>query len=259
MIVRHDGDKLILIGQTDHSKLVGQFAAHWGNDQFAIPKPYETIARAATFHDFGWLRYETNPVLADNNETPGFRSIAADEDQLKSFQWCIDWLSDVDPYSGLIVSMHRTGLWRGRYNTVAHPTMNAARSLAPGVEEFIATNEARQAQGRAARDEAEVWTNYHLMQVWDLLGLYFCCQDPYEDYIEPVPQTYSADGKAGVKMTLTPKDRTTVAFDPFPFAEKGVEVQLAWKRIPRIKFKDQADFRRAYFQAENEMTTFALI
>ncbi len=54
------------------------------------------------------------------------------------------------------------------------------------------------------RDEAEVWTNYHLMQVWDLLGLYFCCQDPYDDYIEPVPQKYSADRKAGlVKMTLT--------------------------------------------------------
>jgi hypothetical protein len=25
------------------------------------------------------------------------------------------------------------------------------------------------------------------MQVWDLLGLYFCCQEPYEDFVEPVP------------------------------------------------------------------------
>ena len=259
MIVRHDGEELILVNQTDHSKLVGQFASHWGNATFATPKPFETVARAATFHDFGWLRYETNPVLAENHETPGFRSITADKDQLKSFQWCIDWLSDVDPYSGLIVSMHRTGLWRGRYDTVAHPTMNAARGLATGIEDFISVNEDRQAKVRAGHDEAEVWTNYHLMQVWDLLGLYFCCQDPYQDYIDPVPLKYGADRKAGVKMTLTPKDRTTVAFDPFPFGEKGCEVQLAWKRLPRITFEDQADFRRAYFQAETELTTFTLI
>ena len=56
MIVRTLAEgQTALIGQTDHSRLVGQFAAHWGNDRFAAPEPYDSVVRAATYHDFGWL------------------------------------------------------------------------------------------------------------------------------------------------------------------------------------------------------------
>ena len=42
MIVRKDpAGSLTLIGQTDHSRFVGQLAAHWGNRDFAAPAPYD--------------------------------------------------------------------------------------------------------------------------------------------------------------------------------------------------------------------------
>ena len=260
MIVRHEPNgELILIGQTDHSRLVGQIAAHWGNAQFARPHPYDSVARAAAFHDFGWLRYETSPILDDSLETPGFRQIPLTPEQLASFQWCIDWLGNIDPYAGLIVSMHRTGLWRARYGTVAYPTAHNPRSMTPALEKFIADNESRQERARADVDAAEIWTNYHLMQVWDLLGLYFCCQDPTDDYIDPVPLTYSADRAAGVRMTLTAQSPTVVAFDPYPFATPQVKAQLARKRLAKTKFADLADFRRAYFQAPTELVEFTFV
>ena len=60
MIVRKEpnGEQLLL-RQTDHSRLAGRFASHWGNATFAAPEPFESVVRAATFHDFGYLRYET--------------------------------------------------------------------------------------------------------------------------------------------------------------------------------------------------------
>jgi hypothetical protein len=259
MIVRQDGDDLILIAQTDHSRLVGQFAAHWGNDAFAKPAPFESMARAAAFHDYGWLRYETVPMLGENGETPGFRQIPLTPDQLSAFQWCIDWLTGIDPYAGLIVGMHRTGLWRGRYGAVTTPPATAARAMTPMLETFIGENEARQAAGRRNFGEDQVWTNYHLMQIWDLLGLYFSCQDPYPDVIAPVPQGYGAARTDGVHMTLTPVDLTTVAFDPFPFETDGCEVQLVRRRLPRTTYADEAAFRVAYFQARSELVTFRLV
>jgi len=61
MIIRKNPNgALTLIGQTDHSRFVGQLAAHWGNGEFETPKPYDSVVRAATFHDYGWLRYETS-------------------------------------------------------------------------------------------------------------------------------------------------------------------------------------------------------
>jgi uncharacterized protein DUF3891 len=56
MIVRKSpAGSLTLIGQTDHSRFVGQLAAHWGNRDFAAPAPHDSVVRAATYHDYGWL------------------------------------------------------------------------------------------------------------------------------------------------------------------------------------------------------------
>ena len=63
MIVRKNpAGSLTLVGQTDHSRFVGQLAAHWGNHDFAAPAPYDSVVRAATYHDYGWLQYETRPL-----------------------------------------------------------------------------------------------------------------------------------------------------------------------------------------------------
>lgn len=260
MIVRKQADgQLLLIGQTDHSRLVGQMAAHWGNDRFASPQPFDSVARAAAFHDYGWLSYETAPIiLAPSAETPEFRQVPTDARQLSSYQWCIDWLSAIDRYAGLLVGMHRTGLWRARYETVTHPQMGI-RKLGAEIERFIAENEARQRQEQGSVDAGQLRINYHLLQVWDLLGLYFCCQDPYDDYIEPVPCAYKTDASGFVRLSMRALGERRVAFEPFPFAERPLTIQLACHRLPATTYPDLDSFRRAYFQAALELMTFEIV
>jgi len=259
MIVRKEADgTLLLIGQTEHSRLVGQFAAHWGNARFAAPQPYDSVVRAAVYHDYGWLGYETSPVLDEKSgETPDFRHVGGR--QLANYQWCVDWMTGIDRYSGLIVSMHRTGLWKSRYGTIAYPSAYNPRALGPEIEEFIARHEAWQETERQNRDAAEVWTNYRLLQVWDLLGLYFCCQEPCEDRIEPVPQAQSASMTEGVRLNLNPLTPRKVALDPYPFGTRPVHVQLSSRRLPKTQYPDLAAFRRAYFQAPVELMDFELV
>jgi hypothetical protein len=261
MIVRKGDDgHLILIAQTDHSRLVGQFAAHWGNDRFAVPRPYESVARAAAFHDFGWLRYETAPLYdAETGEPPQFFRTPSSPRQLESYQWCCDGLLADDPYAALIVSMHRTGLWRGRYDALNHPPHRVPAKLPAPTEDYIARNEPRQAAAREGFDAGEVWTNYQLLQVWDQLGLYFTCQDPYPEYIEPVPTGYGGERFGGVRMTLTPETPSRVAFAPYPFDARPLSVQLTRRNLPAGRFADTAAFRRAWFQAPLELVEFELV
>ena len=110
-------------------------------------------------------------------------------------------MTGIDRYSGLIVSMHRTGLWRGRYGTITYPTAFNIRQLNPDIEAFIARHEAWQEEQQRSLDPAQIWTNYRLLQVWDLLGLYFCCAEPAEDRIEPVPVAYGASKTDGVRLS----------------------------------------------------------
>ncbi len=259
MIVRKlPTGEMLLIPQTEHSRLVGQFAAHWGNARFATPKPYESVVRAATFHDFGWLRYETAPLFdAEGGETPGFRDVPTDGARLEEYGWCPEWLLAGDRYAALIVSMHRTGLWRSRYGTIKHPTYYRSPTLKPDVQAFAERSEAQQKRERASFDETEIWTNYRLLQVWDLLGLYFCCADPVEDYIEPCPTAYGDD--AGVRITLTPAGDRRVALEPFPFAERPCRVQVVAKRLPQARYADRDAFQRAWWRAPAELIEFELV
>ncbi len=262
MIIRKaQSGALILIGQTDHSRLVGQLAAHWGNRDFEPPRPYDAVVRAATFHDYGWLRYETSPLIRPETGEPyPFLQVPMTEQQLGSYQWALDWMADIDPYSGLIVSMHRTGLWKGRYQTIKHPAGRyTLTALSPGIQAFIDRNEAWQERQRATLDAKGVWTNYRLLQVWDFLGLYFCCQDPYEDHIEPVPSGYAGGDDDGVRLTMKPAGPGQVAFDPYPFDVRPCRAQLAFKRVARSSFEDVESFRRAWFQADVGLKEFELV
>ncbi|HUB97796.1 MAG TPA: DUF3891 family protein [Stellaceae bacterium] len=258
MIVRKEANgSLLMIGQTDHSRLVGQFAAHWGNESFAAPQPFDSVVRAAVYHDYGWLSYETNPTITQDGETPDFRQVGAK--QLDSYQWCVDWMAGIDRYSGLIVSMHRTGLWRRRYGSIAYPTAFNPRALSDETEAFITKHEAWQEEQQRTLDPAQVWTNYRLLQVWDLLGLYFCCAEPTEDHIEPAPTSYAGGRADGVTLSLTPVAPRRVAVDPYPFNERPLGVQLTAKRLPEQRFADLASFQKAYFQAPTEILDFELV
>ena len=257
MIVRKDADgRLTLIRQTDHSQFVGQLAAHWGNAEFEPVRPYESVVRAATFHDYGYQNWEPDlPFDAENGIPFEFRKAPTGQRQLDAYQSCIDWLTGIDAYSGLLVSMHRTGLWRQRYDTIDHPGGMFRGALPPATEEMAARNEARQKQQQAAFDHQELWTNYHLLQVWDLLGLYFGCQEPGEDYIDPVPTSY-ASGKA--RMAMQPTGPAKVSFDPYPFDQRPLKVQVAAKRVAG-HHADQAAFRKAFAQAPLELLEYELV
>jgi hypothetical protein len=254
MIVRksENGD-VLLVNQTDHSRLAGQFAAHWGNDRFAKPDPFESVARAATFHDFGYLRYETAPVFDPaTGTTPNFRDVVTDERRLQEYQWCFDWLLEADPYAGLLVNMHRTGLWRGRYDAIKHPP-HKLRTQPAAVDAFTERNEAarKQAITEHGWDEQRLRINYRLLQVWDLLSLYFSCQEPAaEDYIEPVPISYSEREGEGVRLTLKPTGKNKIAIDPYPFDANPCVFQLTARRLSSETFADKDAFYRAYFQAQ---------
>jgi hypothetical protein len=259
MIVRKQTNgELVLIGQTDHSRLAGQLAAHWGNSDFVAPDPYESMVRAATFHDYGWLRYETSPLInPDTGEPYSFLQVPLGTTQLASYQWSLDWLTGIDPYAGLIINMHRTGLWQGRYDTIGHPKAYTLTEMSLEVRELIKRNETWQERERKAWDRDQLEMNYRLMQIWDLLALYFCCEDPYEEHIEPVPTSYSE--KAGVTIKIKPAGPGKVSFDPYPFDVRPCRVQLLFKRLPRTSFESVGEFRQAYFGAENELCRFELV
>jgi len=259
MIVRDGPDgSLILIGQTDHAKLSGQCAAHWGNGGFARPKPYEAVVRAAMFHDSGWYDYETSPSIAPDTGRPlNFMQVVWAAPQRRAFEWAIGWMTRIDPYSGLLVSKHRTGLRRGRYDKVIHPKAFTTQNLPEDNEDFLSRNEAAQAAQLRNYDENEFWTNYQLLQAFDFISLFLRSRDVIDDYIEPVPTSY--DGRSPpARIALKTVAPYRVEVDPFPFDADPLRVQLVRRVLDRAALPDEASFREAYFKTIPQAIDFTL-
>jgi Protein of unknown function (DUF3891) len=258
MIVREGpAGSTILIAQTDHAKLSGQCAAHWGNASFARPEPYEAVVRAAMFHDSGWYDYEASPSIAPDTGKPlNFIQVPWGKPQRRAFEWAIDWMTKIDPYSGLLIGKHRTGLQRGRYGKIEHPKFFNAQNLPEDNEDFLARNEEAQAAALRGQDERAFWINYQLLQAFDLISLFLCNKDVVDDYIEPVPASY--DGKT-VRLSLKSVGANRIEVDPYPFDHNPLRVQLIRRVVDRTTFPDQAAFREAYFKAVPEAFDFTLV
>jgi hypothetical protein len=260
MIVRNQSDgSVVMITQNDHAKLAGLFAAHWGNSRFERPHPYTSMLRAAQYHDAGWLRYETNPYLdTATGKSPSFQQVPNDTPQLAAYQWAIDMLTDVDGYTGLMVSKHRTGLWQSRYGAITQPPPGPPRKLTSEVEDFITRNEARQHVITAGHDRHEVTVNYNLLQVWDLLSLYICSHEHHKEHvIEPAPTTYAPP--SSVPLKLTPTSPTTITIDPFPFDEAPLEAAVVYRKLPHVALRDAETFKAAYFGARPQIAVFNFV
>jgi hypothetical protein len=256
MIVRKlDDGSMIIINQTDHARLAGAFAAHWGNDQFMKPAPRESLIRAAATHDNGWLRYETMPAYdAAEQSSPSFFQSKTDAVQLEAFGWAIDWMTNIDPYAGALIGRHRTGLYRGRYGAVRSPASSPRDALPEMMEAFVLRYERQQGVMLAGPDRKDFLINYQLLQFWDLLSLAVCLREPRDEIFEFVPMNYEGDGSSGVRIVMT-VEKDNIRLLPYPFDVDPLTVSLVYRRLP-CGFPDEAAFRAAYFGAPPLLWTF---
>jgi hypothetical protein len=254
--------------QEDHADLAAQFAAHWGNERFSQLRPYRTMIFATTFHDSGYREFEGNPPInvakgrpyAHREEVPSFEQV-----ELKAYARNVDWVRSHDAYAGLLVSMHRTGLWQNRYNVFTQPTMRQ-RERSADVQAAKKALEAQQddfkeelgRQNEAFKNELEY--NYRALQVFDLLSLYFCCdgyagEDEFKEYkIAPVRVSY--DSEDCVELRVLPNGANAARFDPYPFDISPLKIALRARIMTLDPGKTATAGLETYQKAPRHLLTF---
>jgi hypothetical protein len=271
MVVRElkDGSSYVSL-QEDHAELSAQFAAHWGNDQFAKLRPYKTMVFATTYHDSGYREWEGNPPVnpakgrpyAHREEIPAFEGV-----ELRAYSKNVEWLRSQDPYAALLVSMHRTGLWKNRYDVFTSPK-GRLRERSDAIKAAMKDMEAKQQEDKAllaagnAGFDNELWVNYRALQVYDLLSLYFCC-DGYdgndqfkEDLLAPIRLRY--DSKEEVGLRIAPAGTRSVRMAPYPFDISPLQVAVRARLVPPGSYATEEACLEAYHKAPRQLVTFEI-
>ena len=135
------------------------------------------------------------------------------------------------------------------------PEIFNTQNLPEDNENFLARNEEAQTAQLHDYDEAEFWTNYQLLQAFDLISLFLCNKDVVDDYIEPVPTSYGERTAPG-RLTLRTLSSNRIKIDPYPFDANDLRVQLIRRRLQQSTFADPAAFRQTYFKATPEALDF---
>lgn len=276
MIVAETAEGVRFITQPDHAALAGQFADAWGNDRFAPVEPRAAVALAAHAHDDGWRPYDRRPHLHDDGTPVDFYELGA-EPWTDLYGRGIDAVADLEPYAGLLVSMHGAGLRRRRYGlSPAWP------DTPPAFADFVAREEARQRDLLASIDDGRVseadstllealhetgtppadtdsrlWCNYRLLQAWDALSLSFCTtvDPPGSPEIASVPT--GPDGPAE-RLHIEPVDEDRFHVSPWPFEPARLTLTLPTRSVPAAAVADESTLFEAYYTAGLEHLTFTL-
>lgn len=268
MIVQPRDGQLLLIRQTDHAALSGVLAEHWGNDRFARPEPRASVVTAAIRHDEGWRAWEAAPRLDPATRRPcQFFQVPVPE-HYAFYRLGLEAVLQDDLYAGLLVNMHLAGLYKKRYGL--DPDLSLERyppDLRPVVEGYIEQLEAEQRQIRARLrhdssypadtvEDLGVWTNYKLLQVFDLCSLYLCMTPPQERVVPHVPVNLDYPDQ---DMTLSPLGGTTLKVSPYPFDIPSVHVSVPATVVPDREYADDEDLQRAMARAPVMTLAFELV
>lgn len=277
MLVAETDDGYRFVTQRDHATLAGRFADRWGNGAFDRPEPFASVAAAAHHHDDGWWTYDKRPHLHGDGAPVDFTELQP-ATWIGLYEDGIDSAVELDPYAGLLVSMHGAGLRRRRYG------LSPSWSDTPeAYADFVEREEARQcrlagdlrSEGRLSEADvallstlhetgsppegadSDLWRNYRLLQAWDVLSLAFCTtvEPPGYDGIGPAPTTL---GEPDATLDVEPLGDDRFRVEPYPFDVEPLPVSVPTRTVRRDSFDDEASLREAYYAAGREVVRFEL-
>lgn len=260
MIRREREGRYYLITQHEHALLSGRLAERWGNRDFEAPEPRESVIRGISMHDCGWPLHDERPTLNDKGaplnvfETP--RRIGTPVWTLSA-----ERAAAVDPYAGLLVSLHVLSL--SMLPSIYSPTPHDVFELNKFQHQEIERQESmRQALGlRTDRplklglaepgvdpEEDRLANNFHLLQALDKLSLSLCFANGLFERLEHV----------GLKLSHSREEPATILLDPWPFAMDQIEESVPSKVIEQKQFENETEFQQAYAAATVEQLALRL-
>lgn len=273
MVFPYDESRLLVVLQTDHSRVAGRLAAHWGNDRFVEPRPWFSMILAAQEHDTGWWEWELKPTLNDQAKPPDYVSgggiprdihVAFDRNGITR-------VLEQDRYAGLMVSMHQAGLNNQGFGMLKHMP---DRSAMPEVAQFLREQEKlrstliedlRRSQALALYvSDEQIWTNYKLIEVFDQLAQILCNRYPLNSterkngppaILKHVPV---APGAEDVMLIFEPIGEHSAVLRPYPFDVDPLALSFPARLMQNRPYTGQDDFLRQFYRADALTITYTL-
>jgi hypothetical protein len=252
MIVRQQGDPMVVIRQTDHAFLAGFFAREWGNELFTRPEPFASFCLAAAEHDNGWQEWEMLPGVDPKSFVPQTFMTVPTEEHIALYQRGIERTVKADLYAGLLVAGHCMNLYdRARATMPGYSAKYVKAEEQHHATDFVQRLRLQQlrlkvdlrndAAMKPFTDERLIKANQQRLDALDRLSLHFCLGANEDITIEGVP--VDDEGReADWQLRVAGENQYTL--DPYPFRREPLEFAILARRIARRRYTDETDLQK---------------
>jgi hypothetical protein len=254
MLVAETETDYRFVTQPAHAALAGRLAHAWSREGDLSP----AVAMAVSNHDNGWWVHDRRPHLGEDGTPAGVGDVPP-ETWVEFYERGIDGVVDLDPYAGLLASLHGAGLRRKRYGLTDGPPADH-----PAYERFVEREHRRQQDlagdlpstrlsaadeealatlhetGTVADTESRLWRDYRLLQTWDLCSIALCTATPGASTGIPTAPTGH--------IVVEARDATTATVDPYPFGTAPLTVSVPVRTVEKGSFETDADLCREYYR-----------
>jgi hypothetical protein len=261
-----EGQPNFVIKQLDHALVSSQLATAFGG-HFAPLSPADAMLFVVKHHDQGWKFLDDAPPFDPKTGLPYHLTQTPLPMLLQTGKASPDFNEKHHPYSGLISSMHITGLYNGRYGMSNFVFIdNIPAGMAEIAQATLDYEAERQAFLRSVCGErpdsahhvsdVQVMHNYKLLQFFDTLAIYFHSKHPSmlaEQTFANVPRNVGDD----VTVTVTPLGESRFSVSPWPFADETVEVTCTGRYL--MPTTSEAEMQAAYVAATEDTQRYTLV
>lgn len=262
---RHEDD-FLLFTQHDHALLSGWLAEQISGSIIARPSP--STIKGIALHDCGWPIHDDEPTLNARGEPlhvfetpPGIAT--------RNWTASARRAANMDPYSGLLVSLHGLHLSLMaqashrlpedvfELNKFQHAQIELQEQLRPQVGLRIDRPLTHGLAPRgASAAEDQLLFDFRLLRAMDALSLTLLCSEELSITMDGL---MTRPGGDPIHLSISRPAEFAVRVDPWPFESGGFEHQIPFRRLPSKSFSDEAHFRDEYARADVETTTVRVL
>jgi hypothetical protein len=240
VIVCQEADELVIVRQADHSMLSGWLAALWGGGPWERPEPYVSCVVGARMHDVIWVPWDEALPRREDGIPYNFNEVAR-PDILPYQKRGIDSVVALDPYGGLLVSLHFSGFYHSHWGWESGRVEPADKEAVDRhVEAELERQRGLRRQLRFGEaDERRLECNYKWLQMWDRISRDLCLYGfdaGYEIEEPPVPAGAFTAGDLRLRIKLEPGG--VCRLDPYPLTIEPYSARIPCVRVPRSRLEE---------------------
>ena len=253
MIRHRRHGQFFMFTQHDHALLSGRLAEQISGSLIARPSP--SSIKGIALHDCGWPLHDDHPTLNSQGEP---LHVFETPPQIATQVWSASAFraASMDPYSGLLVSLHVLHLSLMaqvshdspseifELNKFQHAQIELQERLRPQVGLRVDRPLTHGLAPRGtSREEDQLLFDFRLLRAMDAMSLALLCSEKLSITMDGLMEKPGGDP---VDVALERPGEFGVTVDPWPFEPGPLEHQVPFRRISARRYSDDSDLRETY-------------